>query len=55
LAAVPGPVTQVWLTGGHDPRAIGAISAAVVDWLATLCGTGGDGQPPEMTPSETNP
>ena len=20
LAAIPGPVTQVWLTGGHDPR-----------------------------------
>ena len=36
LAAIPAPVTQVWLTGGHDPRAIGAISAAVVDWLAAL-------------------
>ena len=36
LAAIPTPVTQVWLTGGHDPRAIGAITAAVVDWLATL-------------------
>jgi len=36
LAAIPAPVTQVWLTGGLDPRAIGAIGAAVVDWLATL-------------------
>src|SRR6478609_7364135 len=36
LAAIPGPVTQLWLTGGHDPRAIGAIGTAVVDWLATL-------------------
>ena len=36
LAAIPAPVTQVWLTGGHDPRAIGALTAAVVDWLATL-------------------
>jgi len=55
LAAIPGPVTQVWLTGGHDPRAIGAISAAVVNWLATLSGGAIDRQPPEMTPSETNP
>ncbi len=36
LAAIPAPVTQVWLTGGHDPRAIGTICQAVVDWLATL-------------------
>lgn len=37
LAAIPGPVTQVWLTGGHDPRnADGAIAAAVVEWLARL-------------------
>ena len=36
LAAIPGPVTQVWLTGGHDPRAYGAITTAVVDWLAAL-------------------
>ena len=20
VAAIPGPVTQVWLPGGHDPR-----------------------------------
>ena len=37
VAAIPGAVTQVWLTGGHDPRnADGAIGTAVVDWLATL-------------------
>ena len=36
LAAIPAPVTQVWLTGGHDPRALGAISTAVVEWLAKL-------------------
>lgn len=37
LAAIPGPVTQLWLTGGHDPRnADPTIAAAVVDWLATL-------------------
>jgi hypothetical protein len=36
-AAIPGPVTHVWLTGGHDPRnADDAIAAAVVDWLADL-------------------
>ena len=37
LAAIPGPVTQLWLTGGHDPRnADATIAAAVVDWLAAL-------------------
>ena len=36
LAAIPGPVTQVWLTGGHDPRALGEIGTAVVDWLKTV-------------------
>ena len=45
----PGPVTQVWLTGGHDPRAIGAITSAVADWLATLR----TAQPPEISPSAT--
>ena len=36
-AAIPGPVTHVWLPGGHDPRnADEAIAAAVVDWLAGL-------------------
>lgn len=37
LALIPGPVTQLWLTGGHDPRnADGKIATAVVDWLGTL-------------------
>jgi uncharacterized protein len=37
LAAIPGPVTQVWLAGGHDPRnADDAIAAAVVTWLGGL-------------------
>ena len=35
--AIPGPVTFVWLRGGHDPRnADDAIVAAVRDWLRTL-------------------
>jgi predicted alpha/beta-hydrolase family hydrolase len=35
--AIPGPVTFVWLPGGHDPRnADEAIASAVADWLATL-------------------
>jgi predicted alpha/beta-hydrolase family hydrolase len=37
IASIPGPVTQVWLPGGHDPRrADPAIAAAVVTWLADL-------------------
>lgn len=37
IAAIPGPVTTVWLDGGHDPRnADEAIAGAVVSWLATL-------------------
>jgi predicted alpha/beta-hydrolase family hydrolase len=37
VASIPGPVTQVWLPGGHDPRnADDAIAEAVVAWLATL-------------------
>ncbi len=37
LAAIPGPVTQVWLPGGHDPRGQDqAIGAAVVEWLQSL-------------------
>ena len=37
VAAIPGPVTQVWLPGGHDPRnADDAIAAAVTTWLSTL-------------------
>ncbi len=37
VAAIPGPVTQVWLPGGHDPRnADDAIATAVTTWLSTL-------------------
>jgi uncharacterized protein len=37
LASIPGPITQVWLTGGHDPRnADRAIGEAVVSWLGKL-------------------
>lgn len=36
-AAIPGPVTHVWLKGGHDPRnQDDAIAAIVEDWLAAL-------------------
>ena len=36
-AAIPGPVTFVWLPGGHDPRnADDAIADAVAQWLTTL-------------------
>ncbi len=35
--AIPGPVSFVWLPGGHDPKnADDAIVGAVCDWLATL-------------------
>jgi predicted alpha/beta-hydrolase family hydrolase len=34
LAAIPGPVTVVWLKGGHDPRnQDGVIAETVADWL----------------------
>lgn len=37
LPTIPGPVTTVWLPGGHDQRrADGAVTAAVVQWLAHL-------------------
>lgn len=37
LADIPGPVRQLWLTGGHDPRnADQAIGQAVLEWLRTL-------------------
>lgn len=37
LPAIPGPVTQVWLSGGHAPRGgDGPIAAAVGEWLAGL-------------------
>jgi predicted alpha/beta-hydrolase family hydrolase len=36
-AAIPGPVTFVWLPGGHDPRDADAeIAGAVRDWLGGL-------------------
>ena len=37
LAAIAGPVTTVWLAGGHAPRGgNGPIIAAVVEWLGGL-------------------
>lgn len=37
LAAIPGPVTEVWLRGGHDPRGQDdAIAAAVAEWVTAL-------------------
>lgn len=36
-AAIPGPVSHVWLEGGHDPkRADEPIAAAVTGWLGSL-------------------
>ena len=37
VAAIRGPVTQVWLTGGHDPRnQDDVIASTVADWIASL-------------------
>jgi len=37
VAAIPGPVTQCWLPGGHDPRNQDeVIAATVASWLAEL-------------------
>ena len=37
VAAIPGPVTQVWLPGGHDPRNVDdAIADAVTSWLSAI-------------------
>ena len=37
VAAIAGPVTQVWLTGGHDPRnQDDVIADTVAEWLAGL-------------------
>jgi predicted alpha/beta-hydrolase family hydrolase len=37
VRAIPGPVTQVWLPGGHDPRnQDGVIAETVADWIASL-------------------
>ncbi len=41
IRAIPGPVTQIWLRGGHDPRsADSVIGSAVLQWLTTACGRG---------------
>jgi predicted alpha/beta-hydrolase family hydrolase len=37
VKAIPGPVTQVWVPGGHDPKnQDAAVAAAVAEWIATL-------------------
>ena len=37
VGAIAGPVTQVWLTGGHDPRnQDDVIAETVADWIAGL-------------------
>jgi predicted alpha/beta-hydrolase family hydrolase len=37
VKAIPGPVTHVWVTGGHDPKNQDpVVAAAVADWMATL-------------------
>lgn len=36
LAAIPGPVTTVWLPGGHDPRRYDEVGRIVADWLGDL-------------------
>ncbi len=41
VPAIGGPVTQVWVGGGHDPRKDGAVSAAVTEWLAALSSPSG--------------
>lgn len=38
LAAIPGPVTTVWLPGGHDPRRYDEVARIVADWLGDLPG-----------------
>lgn len=37
VGAIGGPVTQLWVRGGHDPKgADAAIGAAVLEWLAKI-------------------
>jgi uncharacterized protein len=37
IAAIPGPVTQVWVPGGHDPKNKDEqIADTVAQWLSTL-------------------
>jgi predicted alpha/beta-hydrolase family hydrolase len=39
VGAITGPVTQVWVRGGHDPKgADAAIGAAVGEWLEKMAG-----------------
>jgi predicted alpha/beta-hydrolase family hydrolase len=40
LPAIPGPVTEHWVDGGHDPRPTrdDEIVAAIVDWLGPSAG-----------------
>ncbi|WP_222618441.1 alpha/beta family hydrolase [Nakamurella sp. PAMC28650] len=37
IQRIPGPVTQVWVPGAHDPRGADAlVAAAVRSWLVSL-------------------
>ncbi|WP_369796663.1 alpha/beta family hydrolase [Cellulomonas sp. URHE0023] len=36
LAAIPGPVTTVFVAGTHTPSNNGAVAQVVRDWLATI-------------------
>ena len=36
VGAIPGPVTQAWLPGGHDPKSDARLTALVTEWLAAL-------------------
>lgn len=37
IEPIPGPVTQVWVPGAHDPRGQDdAVSAAVAEWIRDL-------------------
>lgn len=36
LAAIPGPVSTVWLPGGHDPRRYDEVATLVSEWLTAL-------------------
>lgn len=43
-AAIPGPVTHVWVDGGHGlPGQDAVVAAAVKRWVAALVGTGPQG------------
>lgn len=36
VATVAGPVTQIRVAGGHDPRGLVEIGRVVTDWIASL-------------------